>query len=146
MCGQEVCPDFDEFVELFVLGKAECGSFFDHTLEWYAASLDEPDSVLFLKYEDMVDDPRKAIAQVAEFIGVGTDPELLEATAQSTSMKFIKANAEAVGIYAGNVRKGGYGNWRKMIKGKSDALFDAVYKQQMSGTGLTFNFGEGLIR
>lgn len=142
---EEVCPDFEEFVELFVTGKAECGSFFDHTLEWYAASLQDPDSVLFLKYEDMVDDPRKAIAEVAEFIGVGQDPELLEKTAQSTSMKFIKANAEAVGIYAGNVRKGGYGNWRNKFSDKSSALFDKVYKQQMSGTGLTFNFGEGLI-
>ena len=29
--------------------------------------------------------------------------------------------------------------------GDSDALFDRVYKQQMAGSGLKFNFGDGVI-
>ena len=76
------------------------------------------------------------IAKVAKHIGVGDTPEVLEKTLVNSSMDAMKSGK--TGIYSGNVRKGGVGNWRKKIDGDSNALFDRVYKAQMAGSGLAF--------
>ena len=138
-----VCDDFEEFVQLFLAGKAECGSWFDHTLEWYAASLSDP-NILFLKYEDMIADPAEAISKVAAFIGCGNSSEVIAKTVEASSMKNMRQTS---GIYAGNMRKGGVGNWRKKIIENSliNAAFDGEYMKQMKGSGLQFDFGDGLI-
>merc|ERR1719498_1340936 len=99
--------------------------------------------ILFLKYEDLIDDPKAGISKVAKHINVGNTPEIIAKTIAASSMDAMKSGK--TGIYAGNVRKGGVGNWRKKIDGDSNALFDRVYKQQMAGTGLKFNFGDGVI-
>jgi hypothetical protein len=139
----EVCPDFEDFVKLFLSGQAECGSWFNHTLEWYAASLTDP-NILFLKYEDMIDDPKRCISEVAAFIGVGNDEVTIDKTVVNSSMKNMKKSS---GVYAGNVRKGGVGNWRNKIPENScvNAMFDGEYYKQMRGTGLEFDFGDGLV-
>lgn len=93
----EVCPDFDDWVKLFLAGEVECGSWFHHTLEWYAASLRDPD-VLFLKYEDMVRDPARGIQQVADFIGIGREPQVIARAVENSSMAAMKSKA---GVYAG---------------------------------------------
>ena len=138
-----VCDDFEEFVQLFLAGKAECGSWFDHTLEWYAASLSDP-NILFLKYEDMIADPAEAISKVAAFIGCGNSSEVIAKAVEASSMKNMRQTS---GIYAGNIRKGGVGNWRKKIIENSliNAAFDGEYMKQMKGSGLQFDFGDGLI-
>lgn len=48
----------------------------------YAASLEDPEHVLFLKYEDMIQDPSSAIAKVAAFVGVGNDPDTVAKVTQ----------------------------------------------------------------
>jgi len=50
-------------------------------------------------------------------------------------------------VYAGNVRQGGVGNWRSKLAEDSplNALFDGEYRRMMSGSGLTFDFGDGLV-
>uniref|UniRef100_A0A7S2W4G1 Sulfotransferase domain-containing protein n=1 Tax=Rhizochromulina marina TaxID=1034831 RepID=A0A7S2W4G1_9STRA len=137
----EVCPDFDDWVKLFLAGEVECGSWFHFTLEWYAASLQDPD-ILFLRYEDLVKDPAQGILRVANFIGIGREGEVIAKAVENSSMSAMKTKS---GVYAGNVRKGGAGGWRKKITGETNKLFDQVYREQMAGSGLTFDFGEGLI-
>ena len=137
-----VCDDFGDFIHLFLGGKAECGSWFDHTLEWYAASLADP-NVLFLTYEDMVKDPKACISKVAAHVGIGNDEVTIDKVVVNSSMSSMKKSS---GVYAGNVRQGGIGNWRKKIIENSplNAMFDGVYYKQMRGTGLAFDFGDGL--
>eukprot|EP00614_Pseudopedinella_elastica_P003047 CAMPEP_0172586394 /NCGR_PEP_ID=MMETSP1068-20121228/5764_1 /TAXON_ID=35684 /ORGANISM="Pseudopedinella elastica, Strain CCMP716" /LENGTH=370 /DNA_ID=CAMNT_0013381183 /DNA_START=360 /DNA_END=1472 /DNA_ORIENTATION=- len=140
---EPVCPDLEDFVKLFLAGECECGSWFDHTLEWYAASLRDP-SVLFLTYEDMVKSPKAAIAKVALHIGLtGDTSALVDLVAANSSMDAMKTKS---GAYAGNVRKGGIGNWRKAIPENSplSAMFDGEYHKQMRGSALRFDFGDGL--
>lgn len=38
LCASVQCDRFEDFVHLFLAGKVECGSWFDHTLEWYGTS------------------------------------------------------------------------------------------------------------
>lgn len=227
-----VCDDFGDFVQLFLGGKAECGSWFDHTLEWYAASLVDP-SVLFITYEDLIkvkgvvggmvgwtertqrspplvhfapahkmrleahglepflrtscaltrcapfvrQDPAAGIARVAAHVGVGNDAETIARTVANSAMAEMKQTSGerrharagltwscsingplshchractasfVPGVYAGNVRQGGIGNWRKKLVEHSplNAMFDGEYVKQMRGSGLRFDFGDGLV-
>jgi hypothetical protein len=43
---------------------------------------------------------------------VGDDPATLARTVTASSMDAMKASS---GVYAGNVRQGGVGNWRKKM-------------------------------
>ena len=141
--GEAVAPDFEQFVRLFLAGQAECGSWFDHNLAWFAASRAEPSRVLFLQYETMFADPTAAVRRIAAFVGLDGDDEALVArTVEGSSMETMRKGAGAI-----NVRAGGSGKWRKMIKPGSelDQLFNETYLQQMEGSGLVFDFGEGVF-
>ena len=83
-------------------------------------------------------------AKVANFIGVGADEATIDKTVANSSMDKMKTSS---GVYAGNVRKGGVGNWRSKIPEHSvlNSIFDGEYLKQMRGTGLAFDFGDGLV-
>ena len=52
----------------------------------YAASLVDPAHVLFLTYEDMIQDPAAAIAKVAAFTGCGNDPAVIAQVAHTVDI------------------------------------------------------------
>uniref|UniRef100_A0A803MZW5 Sulfotransferase n=1 Tax=Chenopodium quinoa TaxID=63459 RepID=A0A803MZW5_CHEQI len=62
-------PSKEDFFEEVYEGKHPCGPFFDHVIGFWKASLEHPDKVLFLKYEDIKDDPVSELKKLANFIG-----------------------------------------------------------------------------
>ena len=56
--------EWKEFFEYFLV---EFGDYFDHVLSWWAHKDD--DNVLFIKFEDLKQDPVTTIAQIATFMG-----------------------------------------------------------------------------
>lgn len=44
-----------------------------------------------------------------------------------------------------HLRKGGSGGWRNMFTVRESEAFDKLYREQMAGSGLTMDFGEGLV-
>ena len=76
--AEAVAPDFEQFVRLFLAGKAECGSWFDHNLAWYTASRADPSRVLFLQYETMFADPTAAVRRIAAFVGLDDHDDALD--------------------------------------------------------------------
>ncbi|KAK9073591.1 hypothetical protein SSX86_007915 [Deinandra increscens subsp. villosa] len=59
----------DDAFELFSKGMSAFGSFWDHVTGYYKASLERPDKVLFLKYEDLKNGPENKVKKLAKFIG-----------------------------------------------------------------------------
>ncbi|XVF54471.1 hypothetical protein PTKIN_Ptkin05aG0183000 [Pterospermum kingtungense] len=55
--------------ELFCKGLSMFGPYWDHVLGYWRASLDHPDRILFLKYEEMVENTPFYAKKLAEFIG-----------------------------------------------------------------------------
>ncbi|KAK1422379.1 hypothetical protein QVD17_25464 [Tagetes erecta] len=60
---------FEEALDEFCQGISSCGSYWDHILGYWKASLSRPERFLFLKYEDMKNDPTSNVKRLAEFIG-----------------------------------------------------------------------------
>lgn len=44
-----------------------------------------------------------------------------------------------------HIRKGGAGGWRDFFTVRESETFDRIYRDQMNGTGLEMDFGEGLV-
>uniref|UniRef100_A0A6V1XC27 Sulfotransferase domain-containing protein n=1 Tax=Heterosigma akashiwo TaxID=2829 RepID=A0A6V1XC27_HETAK len=136
--------DFKTFVELFLAGACENGSWFSHVLDWWAESQRNP-NVLFLKYEDMLADPAAAVARIAEFCALDASPAAVAKTVQNSSMKKMKESAQANALAAFNhLRKGGSGGWKDSFTVATNELFDQIYAKKMEGSGLTFDFGDGV--
>uniref|UniRef100_A0A803NB03 Sulfotransferase n=1 Tax=Chenopodium quinoa TaxID=63459 RepID=A0A803NB03_CHEQI len=59
-----------DFFEAFCEDRIPFGPFFDHAVGYWKASLEQPDKVLFLKYEELKDDPTVQLKRLAEFVSM----------------------------------------------------------------------------
>mmetsp|Transcript_11616 Transcript_11616/g.17337 ORF Transcript_11616/g.17337 Transcript_11616/m.17337 type:complete len:315 (-) Transcript_11616:221-1165(-) len=135
--------DFDTFIRVFLSGNAENGSWFKHVREWYAFSKAYPHKCLWLTYEQMINDHRAAVIAIAHFLEISYTDELIDKVVQNSTIKSMQNNKKAnIGI--NHLRQGGIGNWRNTFTVSQSNLFDTVYKANMAGSGLHFDFGEGL--
>ncbi|KAL3526630.1 hypothetical protein ACH5RR_011286 [Cinchona calisaya] len=67
-------PDTDpypseEAFDSFCRGVHAYGPFHDHVLGYWNESLERPEKILFLRYEEMKKDPRKEVTKLASFLG-----------------------------------------------------------------------------
>lgn len=53
------------------------GSWFNHVLEWWEAAKADPEHILFLQYESMLDDPEQNIRKIADFAGIEHTPDII---------------------------------------------------------------------
>lgn len=134
----EFTGDFETFLAIFQSNLAENGSWFEHILDWYNQCMREPQNHLFLKYEDMYDDPEAAIRKIAAFLDIPLNEDTLADTLLRSSLKDMKINA-SIGL--NHLRQGGYGGWRNVFTEQMNAIFDPLYDERMAGSGLSFNFG-----
>ncbi|KAG0412953.1 hypothetical protein HPB47_009886 [Ixodes persulcatus] len=58
---------FDDFFELFVTGKNDCGDFFDHYMSWYSHKDDS--NVFFVTYEEFKRNFKDTVLRLARFLG-----------------------------------------------------------------------------
>ena len=81
----------DEFAQNMILGGTASGLYWHHLLTWWSRRHEK--NVLFLCYEDFLDDPLTVIARVANHVDITLDPELAEMTLQHTSLDFMRTHA-----------------------------------------------------
>eukprot|EP01095_Lingulamoeba_sp_RSL-Kostka_P013729 TRINITY_DN575_c0_g1_i1.p1 TRINITY_DN575_c0_g1~~TRINITY_DN575_c0_g1_i1.p1 ORF type:complete len:571 (-),score=218.79 TRINITY_DN575_c0_g1_i1:67-1779(-) len=79
---------WDEFFELFISGQVDFGDYWTHALSWYNVRNDS--NVLYLKYEEMVADPKQTIIQIADFLNIEYDDELIAQTIEKSSFENMK--------------------------------------------------------
>ncbi|XP_064484780.1 sulfotransferase 1B1-like isoform X2 [Ornithodoros turicata] len=77
--------EFKDFFECFVRGEVPFGDYFDHVNSWCEKSQDE--SVLLLCYEEMVEEPVKAVKTIAEFLGLDAGEERLKKIVEETDLE-----------------------------------------------------------
>jgi len=129
---------FDEFVNIFLAGKAENGSWFDHVLGWYKEAKSKPDSHLFIHYEDLYRDTPGNIRKIAAFLEIPITDEILAKVIKNSTISEMRQTA-SIGL--NHLRRGGYGGWRGYFTVALSEFFDDVYRFKMQESGLQFNFG-----
>ena len=137
--------EWDKHVSDYLSGECWYGTWFDHVLGWWKHK-DAP-NILFIKYEDIVSDPRAAVQSVAEFIGIeDITEELLHNVIQNSSFANMKEDPSC--NYSWMVkdkeesflRKGKIGNWKEYLSHDENKRFDELFQEKLGDTGLTFRF------
>ncbi|CAM9357066.1 unnamed protein product [Ascophyllum nodosum] len=130
-------------IRCFAQGRCYGGSWFNHVLEWWEAARADPDHVLFLRYEDMLKTPEEHIRKIADFVGIPHTPDVIAKTTAASAFSAMKNNPKANTRSKDNhLRKGGAGGWRDSWTVRESEEFNKIYREQMAGSGLDFDFGE----
>ncbi|XP_071504749.1 sulfotransferase 1A2-like [Diadema antillarum] len=145
MRGLPKYESFEQFMEEFLAGRLPGGDYFDHILYW--TKLRNHPNVLFLTYEDMKQDPRKAVVQIAEFMGKSLPDDVIDkivklssfdSMKKSDSTKLSEAFKEEIDS-SGNkdfFRKGIVGDWKNIMSEDHSRRVDALFEKKFAGTGL----------
>lgn len=143
----------EAFVESFCEGEIMFGPFWDHVLGFWKASLENPEKVLFLKYEDMLDDTVSHAKRLADFIGFPFSEEeerdgVVEQIIELCSLKSLKeleVNKHGSGYkikmdYKNFFRKGEVGDWINHLTPSMVEIVRMAVEEKLCGSGLTFKY------
>uniref|UniRef100_A0A8C5QW40 Sulfotransferase n=1 Tax=Leptobrachium leishanense TaxID=445787 RepID=A0A8C5QW40_9ANUR len=139
---------WEEFLQNFMEGKVAFGSWFNHVKGWWNARKEK--NILYILYEDMLENPKREIHKVFEFLGKKESEDEVEKIHQATSFQAMKNNPMAnYTSVPGSVmdhsvspfmRKGICGDWKNHFTVAQNEMFDAFYRKEMADTDLTFRF------
>ncbi|KAM4631662.1 sulfotransferase 1B1-like isoform 2-T2 [Discoglossus pictus] len=139
---------WDQYLEKFKQGEAGYGPWGPHVREFW--DLRHQKNVLYLFYEDMLEDPKREIRKLAMFLGKNLSEDVLESIQEHTSFKSMKENPktnytsvpssvmdQSVSPF---MRKGICGDWKNHFTVAQSEKFDEYYQREMSGSDLSFRF------
>ena len=131
--------DIQTFFNIFLSSKAENASWFNHVIDWYNKCKAEPSTHLFLQYEEMYQNPSKAVKTIANFLNIDVNDEIIAKVVKNSSISEMRSSSNMAGL--NHFRQGGYGNWRNVFTVGMNEFFDDIYAYKMKDTDLKFNFG-----
>ncbi|KAJ8644760.1 hypothetical protein MRB53_006508 [Persea americana] len=140
----------EEAFELFHGGISIFGPFWEHFLGYWKASLERPERVLFMKYEELKEDPTFHLRRLAEFLGCPFSIEeeregLVEKIERFcsfeslTSLEVSKSGKTNRGYPNKNLfRRGIVGDWKNHLTAEMSEKLDQLCQQKLEAFGLTF--------
>ncbi|KAG8544379.1 hypothetical protein GDO81_022589 [Engystomops pustulosus] len=138
--------NWEDFFSNFMSGKVTWGDWFDHVIGWWKAK--DHHKILYIFYEDMIEDPRREILKVMKFLGKDFPEDVVQKILQHTSFKSMKNNPVVnfsclpESVFDQSVtsfmRKGTVGDWKNHFLDSQNLIFDEEYKKKMAGSGLDF--------
>jgi hypothetical protein len=143
-------PSFEDAFELFCEGRSVAGPLWRHALEYWEESQRRPDKVLFLKYEELLQDPVGNVKKLAAFMGCAFSPEEEEAGVVRKIVhlcSFDELKSSDVNENGTNTlgikndvyfRKGAIGDWENYMTPEMAARLDKIVEEALQGSGLTF--------
>ncbi|XP_059639501.1 flavonol 3-sulfotransferase-like [Cornus florida] len=141
--------------EQFCKGISAYGPYWDHALGYWKASLECPERVMFLKYEDMKRDTVFHVKRLAEYAGQPFSmeeemegvPQRITELCSFEHMSNLEVNKS--GKHRPNspmainnsmyFRKGIVGDWKNHLTTEMIELLDQITEQKLGGSGLTFH-------
>ncbi|XP_021839049.2 cytosolic sulfotransferase 5 [Spinacia oleracea] len=143
-------PSMEDFFEAFCEDRIPFGPFFDHVVGYWKESLEQPDKVLFLKYEELKDDPTIQLKRLAEFVGMPfTSQEESEGVIQQIidmcsikKMKELEVNKTGVinKLFEKKTyfRKGEVGDWTHHFTAPMVEKMKKLMEEKLEGTDLSY--------
>ncbi|KAF9884465.1 hypothetical protein FE257_001726 [Aspergillus nanangensis] len=131
--------NWDHWLDTFTRGQVQRGDWFDHVLSWWAER--EHGNILFLKYEDLKQDPVSVVGEIAAFLGIELAADKLESILEKSRFQSMKSDDVLGDVKEFNkfFRKGKVGSWKEQFSGAQVEAFDRLCEERLRGTGLTFD-------
>jgi len=147
-----VYPDlaFGEAVDMACDGTMPWGPFWDHVLGYWRASAARPESVLFLRYEELLRDPAGNVRRLARFVGLPfsaaeEEDGVVRGIVELCSLDSLRGmEANKAGYVDPRVkfprealfRKGVAGGWKSHMTPEMACRMDGVAADKLRATGL----------
>ncbi|XP_074297224.1 cytosolic sulfotransferase 5-like [Silene latifolia] len=143
-------PHIEDLFDDYCEGKSLYGPFFEHVVTYWKMSIEQPNKVLFLKYEDLKDDPELYLKRVAEFVGMPFTPLEESQGVISQIIEFCSiGNIKELEVNKSGVinkffekksyfRKGEVGEWRNHFTPAMAERMTRLMEEKLRGTGLSF--------
>ncbi|EOY05823.1 Flavonol 3-sulfotransferase, putative, partial [Theobroma cacao] len=144
----------EEAFELYCKGISLYGPYWEHVWGYWNASLEHPEKILFLKYEDMMKETESYAKRLAEFLGCpfsleeergGKIQEIIQ-FCSFENLSNVEVNKTGIHQAQGRLvenkayfRKGKVGDWRNYLTAEMGEHLDKIMEQKLSGSGLTFS-------
>ena len=138
---------WDEFYnEEYKANRLYYGNFFDHVTGWWNARKDHSDHILYVKYEDMVKDPRAILCQVASFLGKELSEEVIVSILEQLAFEKMKNNPSVnkanISTFDTRIspffRKGEVGDWKNYFTEEQIEDLEETCKSRIAPLGLHF--------
>ncbi|KAF8711335.1 hypothetical protein HU200_029363 [Digitaria exilis] len=147
--------DLDKAFNMFSEGSWLYGPFWNHCLEYWKGSIERPDVVLFLRYEEVMSDPVKYVKRIATFLGVPFSIEeedfgVPEEVVKLCSFKMLSGlKVNQIGELSRNqsgdmvyeksayFRSGKVGDWVNHMSEEMASRLDHIMEEKLEGSGLT---------
>ncbi|XP_040834213.1 3-beta-hydroxysteroid sulfotransferase-like isoform X1 [Ochotona curzoniae] len=134
-----------QYFEWFLEGNVVYGSWFDHIRGW--SSKRDWENLLWLSYEELLQDTRGTVEKICHFMGEKLTPEEIGSVMKYSSFQFMKeskvSNFMALQDYnlidmehrAGMtlLRKGIAGDWKNHFTVAQAEAFDKIFKERTAG-------------
>ncbi|KAB2083873.1 hypothetical protein ES319_A05G296700v1 [Gossypium barbadense] len=152
--GVHNLPDWsvEDCLEMFCRGEEGYGPFWDHALGYWNMSLEKPSNVLFLRYEEMKEDPVAQTKKLAEFLGFPFSMEEEKTGVVNQIVDFCSFNnlkdlevnktgkmAEII-LHSNKLyfRSGKVGDYVNYLTPTAVERFNNILEEKLSGSSLTF--------
>ncbi|KAJ6979048.1 flavonol sulfotransferase-like [Populus alba x Populus x berolinensis] len=136
----------EEAFELFCNGIANYGPYWDHVLGYWRASLEFPEKILFLTYEEMKKDTAAHVKKLAEFMGCsftleeeeGGGVQKIISMCSFEELSSLEVNKSISSPIQNSVffRKGEIGDWANHLTPEMGARLDDIMEKKLKGSGL----------
>ncbi|KAG4122009.1 hypothetical protein ERO13_D11G241151v2 [Gossypium hirsutum] len=148
----------DEAFDKFYHGIYAFGPFFEHVLGYWKASRENPNKILFLKYEDLMEDTNSHLKKLSMFLGVpftedeekqGVVPEIVK-MCSFENLKELEVNKK--GLHASGIpnadffRKGEVGDWSNHLTPSMVERLEKLIQEKLNNSGLTFKLSSKTSR
>ncbi|KAL0842700.1 hypothetical protein Bca101_015945 [Brassica carinata] len=140
----------ESLFESLCRGATFYGPFWDQILSYWRGSLEDPSHVLFMKYEEMKEEPCAQLKRLAEFLGCpftedeeerGGVNKILElcSLGSLSDMEINKTGKNVNGVdYKFYFRKGEVGDSRNHLTPEMERRIDMIFEEKLRGSGLSF--------
>ncbi|XP_030516472.2 cytosolic sulfotransferase 12-like [Rhodamnia argentea] len=137
-----------ECLDKFCRGVSPYGPYWDHVLGYQKASLEKPEQVLFVTYEQMKLDPHVHVRRLADFVGCPfSEEELGDGAVEGilrmcsfdnlSSLEVNKSGKLSNGLENKLFfRRGEVGDWVNYMSAEMGERIDGVMDEKLHGSGL----------
>ncbi|KAG6653040.1 cytosolic sulfotransferase 6-like [Carya illinoinensis] len=140
---------FEETFDKFCQGVSSFGPYWDHILSYWKESLENPQRVLCLRYEELKEQPTIHLKRIAEFLGCSFSLEeetngMINDISKLCSFDYLSKlevnksgtthNMKIESLF----RRGEVGDWVNYLTPQMSKKLDDIFKEKFHGTGLTF--------
>ncbi|XP_026851829.2 sulfotransferase 2B1-like isoform X1 [Electrophorus electricus] len=141
---------FEEFINKFQTGQVLFGKWTDHVKSWKSPDLG--DRILYITYEELVQDLRGGIERILCFLGRQLSEDALDHVIEHCQFKNMKHNKMSNYSLVPQeimdsskspfLRKGIAGDWKNHFSPEMEAKFNAAINEEMKGSGIRFSWDE----